>query len=210
MSTSSDIISLFKTEWESYSPIAGPPTDDNMVHLCEAIITILYSIYLGANAGCPPGLILTDAAYKCSLATNVGFDSMSGAFKSYNPDISDDATGGVRKKREREGAATLATQQLIRACEHSYRSFILNVVGTLGSVASVTPTAFTPTFLPDISSIFSQLTLEVSSAPALSLCLQLCICSGQTTLEYRSSSTDSMTTKKMPLGPPYPSQTTGW
>ena len=51
--------------------------------------------------------------YKRSLATSVGFDRMSGAFKSYNPDIDDDATDGVCRKREHEWTATLATQQLI-------------------------------------------------------------------------------------------------
>ena len=128
MSTSSYIISLFKTVWERYSPIVGPPTDDDMVRLCEAILTILHSISLGADAGCPPRLILSDVAYKRPLVTNVGFDSMSSAFKSYDPDISNDATDGVRKKREREWTATLATQELIRACERGCRSFILNVV----------------------------------------------------------------------------------
>ena len=117
MSTSSDIISLFKTVWESYSPMVGPPTDDNMVHLHEAILPILYSISLGANAGCPSGLILANTAYKHLLATSVGFDSMSDAFKSYDPDIADDATNGVRKKQYREWTAYLAIQQLIRACE---------------------------------------------------------------------------------------------
>ena len=128
MLTSLDIISLFKTAWESYSPIVGPPTDDNMVRLREAILTILYSISLGADAGCPSRLILSDAAYKRSLATNVGFDRMSGAFKSYDPEIANDATDGVRKKREREWTATLATQQLILACERGCRFFVLNIV----------------------------------------------------------------------------------
>ena len=53
MSTSSDIISLFNTAWEIYAPIVGPPTDNNMVHLRDAIINILHSISLGAEAGCP-------------------------------------------------------------------------------------------------------------------------------------------------------------
>ena len=68
MSTSYEIISLFNTAWERYSPIIGPTTDDDMVRLCEAILTILYSISLGADAGFPSGLILTDAAYKRTLA----------------------------------------------------------------------------------------------------------------------------------------------
>ena len=109
MSTSLDIISLFKTAWESYPPIVGPPTDDVMVCLYEAILTILYSISLGANAGCPSGLILSDAVYRRSLATSVGFNSMSGAFKSYNPDMADNSTDGVCKKRECEWTATLAS-----------------------------------------------------------------------------------------------------
>ena len=80
--TSSDIIYFFKTAWENYSPIVDPPTENDMVRLRKAIITILYSISLGANTGCLTGLILTDTAYKRSLATSLGFDSMSGAFKS--------------------------------------------------------------------------------------------------------------------------------
>ena len=99
-----------------------------MVGLCKAILTILYSISLGANAGCPSRSILSDTAYKHSLATSVGFDSMSGAFKSYNLEISDNATDGVRKKTEREWTATVATQQLIRAYECGCRYFILNDV----------------------------------------------------------------------------------
>ena len=127
MSTSSEIISLFKTACESYSPIVGPPTDDDMVRLCKAILTILYSISLGADAVFPSGFILTDAVYKRSLASSVGFDSMIGAFKYCDSDIADDATDGVRKKRERKWTATLATQQLIRACKRGCRYFILNV-----------------------------------------------------------------------------------
>ena len=99
-----------------------------MVRLRKAILTILYSISLSANVGCPSGLILSDAAYKQSLATNTGFDSMSGTFKSYDPDIADNATYGVCKKREREWTATLNDQELIRACERGCSSFILNVV----------------------------------------------------------------------------------
>ena len=53
---------------------------------------------------------------------------MSGAFKSYDRDIADEATDGLRMKREREWTATLATQQIIRACERGCCSFILNVV----------------------------------------------------------------------------------
>ena len=62
MSTSSDTIYLFNIDQESYSPIVGPLTDGDMVRLREAILTILYSISLGADAGCPSGLILTHAA----------------------------------------------------------------------------------------------------------------------------------------------------
>ena len=51
-----------------------------MVRLREAILTILYSISLGADAGFLSGLILTDAAYKRSLDTTVSFEPMIGAF----------------------------------------------------------------------------------------------------------------------------------
>ena len=51
MSNSSDIISLFNTAQESYAPIFVPPTDYKMVRLREAILIILYSISLGADAG---------------------------------------------------------------------------------------------------------------------------------------------------------------
>ena len=129
MLISSDIISLFKTVWESYSPIVGPPMENDMVRLRKSILTILYSISIGADAGCPSGFILTDVAYKRSLATSVGFNSMSSAFKSYNPDIAEDATDFVQKKRECKWTATLATQQLIRSCERCCRYFILNAIG---------------------------------------------------------------------------------
>ena len=66
-----------------------------MVCLREAILTILYSITLAADAGCPSGLILANAVYKRSLATSVGFDNMSGAFNFYDPDIADNATNSV-------------------------------------------------------------------------------------------------------------------
>ena len=88
-----------------------------MVHLREAIFTILYSISLGANADCPSGLILTDASYKLLLYTTVIFDLIIGAFKSYSPSIEDDATIGLRKKMEREWTTRLATQLLIRVCK---------------------------------------------------------------------------------------------
>ena len=102
MSTSSDIISLFNTNQESYSPIVSPPTDNDMVRLCEAILTILFCISLGANVGCLMGIILTDVAYKRLLGTTVGFDCIIGAYKSYDPSIKDDATDGLRKKMECE------------------------------------------------------------------------------------------------------------
>ena len=51
MSTSSDIIYLFNTAQESYAPIVIPPTDNDMVRLCKAILTIFYSIPLGADTG---------------------------------------------------------------------------------------------------------------------------------------------------------------
>ena len=78
MSTSSDIISLFNTAWESYTPIVGPPTDNDTDHLCKSILTILYFVSLGADTGCPLGLILTNAAYKYLLGTTVGFNCMIG------------------------------------------------------------------------------------------------------------------------------------
>ena len=99
-----------------------------MVRLREAILTILYSISLGADADRPSGLILADAAYKRSLAPGVVFDSMSGAFKSYDPGIAADATDDVQKKRERKWTFTLTTQHLIRACERDCRYFILKIV----------------------------------------------------------------------------------
>ena len=85
----------------SYAPIVDPPTDDNIVRLRKAIITILYSISLGANSGCPSELILSDAAYKCLLGRTINFNPMIGAFKSYDPNIEDDATDGIRQKMER-------------------------------------------------------------------------------------------------------------
>ena len=99
MLTSLDIISLFKTARGSYSLIVCLPTDDDMFCLREAILAIIYSISLGADAGCLSRLILSDAAYKRSLVTSVGFDRLSGAFKSYDPNIADDAKDGIRKKR---------------------------------------------------------------------------------------------------------------
>ena len=96
--TSSEIISLFNTARESYTPIVGPPTYDNIVCLRKAILTIFYYISLGADADCPSGLILTDAAYKCSLGTTMGFDCMISAYTFYDPSIKDDAIDGLRKK----------------------------------------------------------------------------------------------------------------
>ena len=69
-----------------------------MVRLCEAILTILYSISLGTNTGCPLGLILINTACKFSLGTTVGFDFMIGAYKLYDPSIEDDVSDGLRKK----------------------------------------------------------------------------------------------------------------
>ena len=128
MATSSDIISLFNKARESYTPISGPTTDENMVNFREAILTILYSIYRGADAGCLSGLIFTDVEYKGSLVTTASFDPMIGAFKLYDPSIKYDATDGLRKKMEREWTARLATQLLIRACKMGCRSFILKFI----------------------------------------------------------------------------------
>ena len=53
---------------------------------------------------------------------------MSNAFKSYDPDIADNATDGIWKKRECKWTATLATQQLIQSCKCGYCYFNLKVV----------------------------------------------------------------------------------
>ena len=87
---------MFNTARESYTPIISPPTDNDMVQLRNARLTILYSIFLGADTACPSGLILADAAYKRSLGTTVNFDPMIGAFKLYDPSIEDDATALYR------------------------------------------------------------------------------------------------------------------
>ena len=60
---------MFNTAWENYSLIVSPPTDNDMVRLRKAILVILYSISLGADAGFPSRLILANAAYKRSLRT---------------------------------------------------------------------------------------------------------------------------------------------
>ena len=122
-----------------------------MVRLREAILTILYSISLGADAGCPSGLILFEAEYKRLLATDVVFDRMSGAYKSYDPDIANDATDGLRNKRERKCTATLDTQQLIQACKSGCRSFILDVVEDTGVRRLCDPDCFYTRVAPDIS-----------------------------------------------------------
>ena len=113
MLTSSEIISLFNTAQESYAPIVGPPTDDDMVRLREAILTILYSLSLGADAGCPLGLILTNSSNKRSLRVTVAFNCMIGSYKLYDPSIEDDATDGIRKKMEHEWTSWIATQLLV-------------------------------------------------------------------------------------------------
>ena len=99
-----------------------------MFRLCEAILAILYSISLGFDAGFLSGLILTDAAYKRSFGTTMGFGCMIGAYKLYDPSIEEDATDGLQKNMEQEWTARLATQLLIRACKIVCRSFILKVV----------------------------------------------------------------------------------
>ena len=128
MLTSSDIISLFNTSQESYSPIVVPPIDDDIVLLCKAILTTLYSIYLWSDADCLSRLILTNVAHKRSLGTAVRFNPMIGAFKSYDPSIHDDAKNGIQNKMEQEWAARIAAQLLIRACKMGCQSFILNTV----------------------------------------------------------------------------------
>ena len=95
MLTSSDIIYLLNIARESYTFIIGTPSDNDVVRLPEAILTIIYSIYLGADAGCPPGLILAYAAYTRSLGTIMGFDCMIDAYKLYDPSIEYDATDGL-------------------------------------------------------------------------------------------------------------------
>ena len=128
MSNPLDIISMFNIYQESYTPIVVPQTDNNMFCPRDVILTILYSISLGADTGCPSGLILTDAAYKHSLGTTVVFDYMIGAYKLYDPSIEDDAANGIRKHMEREYNVRLATQLLIRACRMGCRSLIFKFV----------------------------------------------------------------------------------
>ena len=99
-----------------------------MFRLRKAILTIIYSISLGANVGCPSGLITTNVAYKHLLVTAVSFDPMIGAFKSYDPSIKDNTINGLRQMMELECTARLATQLLIQAYEMGCRSFILKVV----------------------------------------------------------------------------------
>ena len=141
-----------------------------MVRLREGILAILYYLSLGANSVCPSGLILSGVAYKRSLATSFGFDIMSSAFNSYDPDIANDATDGVFKKIEREYTATLTTQQLIRACKYGFHSFILKVGEETWVRRLRDPDFFYTQVAPKISSVLSQLTVKGSSKPTLLLC----------------------------------------
>ena len=144
MSTSSYIISLFNTVRESYAPIAVPPTGDDMVRLRKAILTILYSISLGANAGCPYRLILTYTAYKLLLGTTVIFDPMIGTFKSYAPSIEDNSPTDSEKRWNENGlpGSPPSCSSKPAKCDAGPSSSSLSKI--LGSSVFETRTPYTP------------------------------------------------------------------
>ena len=167
MSTYSDIISLFNTARDSYASIVGTLTDDDMVRLREAILTILYSISLGANAGCLSGLILTNAAYNRLLGTTVSFNPMIGTFKLYGPSIKDDATDGLQNISNENGPPGSPPSRSSDSAKWDASISSSGFSKTLGSGVSKTRTPSTPVLTQWISSNCSPVTFMGLSMPTL-------------------------------------------
>ena len=100
MSTVEDITALFTAASAAFPPITGPPTDDDVVNLREALLTVLFSVQLvGSEAGCPSGVILDDQAYMRTTGANSPFDAMRGPIPVFNPAIASTTKEVVLQKK---------------------------------------------------------------------------------------------------------------
>ena len=95
MTLTSDIVAKFAAAIVAFTPIVGPPTDDDLRNVRMVLLKICLSIDLaGSTPGKVTGLIFVDAVYRTTPGSNgVAFDEQETALAEYDPSI--DATTAV-------------------------------------------------------------------------------------------------------------------
>ena len=95
----------------AFAPITGPPTDDDLIKLKEALINTLFSVCLFVTmAGCPSGIVFNDATYIRSTSLTTTLDHMTAPFSAFNPSISSTTKLSLLSKKEELWKAKLANQ----------------------------------------------------------------------------------------------------
>ena len=102
MSSTSDIAAKFAATIAAFTPIVGPPTDDNLRNVPMDLLKLCLSIDLaGSTSDKVNGLILVDAVYKTTPGSNcVSFDEQEAALAEYDPAIDETTTTWKQKKLE--------------------------------------------------------------------------------------------------------------
>ena len=74
MSELTDITAVFVTANEAFDPITNKPNDADLQRLNEALVVCCLSVSLtGEDAGCPSGVVLSDAIYTTTNTTSFNF-----------------------------------------------------------------------------------------------------------------------------------------
>ena len=129
MSSVQEVTTLFAAASASFAPIIGPPTDDDIMHLREALLGVLFSIQLvGEAAGCPSGVILDDAAYLRTTGSEDIFDPMREPLAVFNPAVGSSTKGALLDKKTAVWQAKHDNKARINACDRGARDLILKAV----------------------------------------------------------------------------------
>ena len=118
MSSVEEVTALFAAASTSFSPITGPQTDDDIMHLREALLTVLFSVQMvGEDSGCPSGVILDDAAYLHTTGSEDPFDPMRKPLAVFNPAVGSLTKDALLAKKTAVWQAKHQNKARINACD---------------------------------------------------------------------------------------------
>ena len=92
MTSTSDIAAKFTAAIAAFTPIVGPPDNDNLRNVRMVLLKVCMSINLaGSMPGKVTGLILVNAVYKTAPGSGVVlFNEQEAALAKYDPSIPED------------------------------------------------------------------------------------------------------------------------
>ena len=123
-----DIAAKFASAIAAFTPIVGPPTDDDLRNIWMVFLNICLSIDL---AGSTPGkvtvLILVDAVYRTTPGSNgVAFDEQENALAEYDPAIDQNTAVWQQRKLEAIWSSKLENRARTVGTKHGLRQFLLH------------------------------------------------------------------------------------